>query len=158
MTDRRKRKQRKKRITDLEDLGLVPGKLYSFQGRFRYLYKEQKAEWRRNHTKIQHGDYVIFLKADLWESEGTKTNLVCVASKKAAAANLVNKGYTVVSTKRSYWNTNSVCIRYKSKDTVYSGMLYIGFGDKFGWVNIVQMSNKAILKQFNKVKLGNDKS
>lgn len=156
MTERRKRKLRRKRITNVEEMGFEQGKLYSFQGRFRYLYKEQKPEWQKVHTKIRKDDYLIFLKADLWKSTATKRKLVSVANVKKTTEKLEADGYNIVSVTSHGWRRNKKQINYKSKDPIYSGMIYVGYEDKFGWLNIVKLSKKALQKQFVKVDLSND--
>ena len=158
MAERSKRKLRKKRVTELKELGLIPGKLYSFQGRFRYLYNEQKPEWKSKHTKIRPGDYLMFIKADLRYVDSTKSKLVSESNKKRVIQKLKQKGYKIIKTNPAYpgFRTRLTQISYRTIDQAYSGMLFVGFGDKFGWINIVQMTKANILQQFNRVETTND--
>lgn len=155
MTESRKRKLRRDRITNLAMLGLESGKLYTFKGRFRYLYKEQKPEWERIHTKIRKGDHVMFFKADLWVSSAVKKRVVSTSKVPAVMKELTKQKHEVVGKRRHSWKRNKTQIEYKPKNPIYSGMMYVGYGDKFGWINIVQMTKESILSQFEKVNMGN---
>lgn len=152
---RNRRNQRKKRVTNIEEMGLEQGKLYSFQGRFRYLYKDKKPEYTRTPIKIRKDDYIIFLEADLWKSSATKRKLVSHQSVNATTTRLKADGYDIISVDKHAWRNNKRQINYKPKEPIYSGMMYIAYDDKFGWINIVQMTKKTIEKQFKKVDLKN---
>lgn len=166
MTDsqRTKRKNRKFRLKDLSKLDLETGKLYRFNGRFRKVYRtknmqEVSYQERRDTYKIRKGDMIMFFGADLWRASGLKKKLVRANDLKKTKANLERANYKIVSvepfrSRSSYYTRSKMhTISYKNKEEEYSGRLYIGHGEKFGWINIVQLNKEKILQQFEKVNI-----
>jgi len=155
MTGTRKRTPRNKRLTDITLLGLEPGKLYEFKGRSRLLYKEQsaKVDWKAVLPKIRTNDHLMFFKAELWQCSATRKKTVWGKWSEEQINKLKKSNNKIIEVKQTYWNSTMMTIRYKPESPLYTGMLYVGFGEKFGWINIVQMSKKNILAQFKQVVL-----
>ena len=153
MASPRKRKPRKKRLVNLSKLGFKAGQLYEFRGKSRLLYREQfpRATLAISLPKICPGDHLMFLKAELWECDAQKTKTVWEDSTKQEVNKLKSSNNRVLKITPTHWNSRMATIHYRSNEPLYSGMLQVGYEDKFGWVNVVQMSKSSILQQFKQV-------
>ena len=153
----RKKKLRKGRLSihTLNQMGFVVGKLYEFKGRTRLLYKTQspKASQKTSLPKVRTNDHVMFLGASLFECARVKMKTVWEPNLAYTKARLINANNTIVKTEKASWSSNMTTILYRSNAPLYSGMMHVGFGDRFGWINIVQMSEKNIYEQFKQVNL-----
>lgn len=163
-----KKRTRKHRVKGLEKFGFETGKLYKFNGRFRKMYLTQNMhltsfQERLDNYKIRHGDHVMFFDADLWRSSSVKRKFVKEALVEKTRAILEAKGFKIIRVEpykshpiqsRSGMITKKFYnIYYRNSEEKYSGRLYIGHGEKFGWINIVQLEKDQILSQFVKVEI-----
>lgn len=170
--DESKRKNRKRRIENLEKFGFEPGKLYRFSGRFRKVYRTsniRSTSYREglDSYKIRQGDYIMFFDADLWRTSSIERKFVKASQLEKIKKGLQEKGFKIIKVEpykisRRYLPKPltpgtaakhyyiSYCKNNKEK---YSGRLYIGHGEKFGWINIVQLEKEEILSQFEKVNI-----
>lgn len=154
MTAPRKRKTRKKRLADTSLLGLETGKLYEFKGRSRLLYREQipRAPRRTVLPKIHTNDHFLFLEADLWFCDTLKKKTIWASDHvEDQIQKIKDSNNKIVEVTAARWNRSLLEVYYEPDDILYSGMMYVGFGNKFGWINIVQMSKEDVLKQFKQV-------
>jgi len=166
--DESKRKNRKHRVKNLEKFGFETGKLYRFSGRFRKVYRTPNIhstsyEERLDNYKIRKGDHIIFFDADLWRSSSVKRKFVKASQVEKVKKELQGKGFKIMKVEpysiSRYRRTplppgtvaKNYYISYCNNEEKYSGRLYIGHGEKFGWINIVQLEKEQILGQFEKV-------
>jgi hypothetical protein len=151
VTEKQRRKPKKERITDLSLLGLEPGKLYTFKGRYRKLYSIKESRYDKAVSKLCTNDHVIFLKADLWMSSANKHRTIHRRWLKGEVEYLERKNNRVISIGPCVYSSVMKVISYQHLYPLYSGMLFVGFGERFGWINITQMSKEALLQQFEKI-------
>ena len=170
----KKRKTRKHRVKNLEKLGLEIGKLYQFNGRFRKVYRTKSPEMTYEERqvkdyKIRQGEHLMFLSGDLWIVSSTKRKYCQPKSVENLKKSLTQEGKSILRVegfRRNYrrrhhyqrWERDDekpqFCyIYYRDPEEKYSGRLYIGHGEKFGWINVVQMSKGDIIEQFERVEL-----
>lgn len=165
------RKTRKHRVKNLSKLGFETGKLYRFNGRFRKVYRTKRPEMtfeerQLKDYKIRKGDPIMFLSADLWIVSSTKRKYCKPKNVESFSKRLEDKGKKVLRVEgfrnigrfRRRWirddeNPKFCYIFYREPEEKYSGRLYIGHGEKFGWINIVQMTKEDLKAQFEKIDL-----
>lgn len=167
-----KRKKRRRRVENISDFGLMAGKLYKFCGRFRKVYQSSKPhlssyEERLSSYRIKKNDHVIFFKADLWHSSVVRRWFSTAKGVDKNKKTLLDKGFSIIkiepySINRRYRikppaAASHYYIHYHANEKKYSGRLYIGHGEKFGWINIVQLTKEQILNQFEKVDTGKER-
>jgi len=165
-----KGKTRKNRVKNLKKFGLEVGKLYQFNGRFRKVYRTKQPnatyqERMEKDYKVYKGDHLIFISADLWVTSTVKRVRSLSEDLKEVKARLEAKGMKVIRTEgyrmsgsnwRRRWikdneNPRYYFVFYKVPEERFSGRLYIGHSEKFGWINISQMTKEEIMSQFQKI-------
>lgn len=157
---KKKKKNRNRRILDLSYLGLETGKLYLFGGNYRTVYKDRNIYNATIIGKMRFHDPIIFIEGDIWRNEVVKTTRAHKKfsdSRKSVDAKIeqLKKKNKILKIQDSTISQKIVEIHYKSKSPTFSGMLFVGYGDKFGWINISQMTKEEILNQFRKVDASN---
>jgi hypothetical protein len=148
----RKKRNRNRRVLKLDYLGLEEGKLYKFNGNYRMIYSDKNIYTARPIEKFRRNDHLIFIKGDIWRNEINKTTSIW---KKWLENDLekLKKKYEILDIQDSAFSQKMVRVTYKSKYPTFSGVLYVGYQNKFGWINIVQMTKDDFLRQFNKIEL-----
>lgn len=156
--NKNKNKNKKEKITKLDELGLEQGKIYKFMGRWRKLHSNKKLhqppsfdELHKRDYKIRKFDYVVLFSANLKETSNLKRKYFRGRHEQYVLGKLKSKGYKVRKVTPAW--PGVFIAEYFNTIPEYSGRLYIGYGERFGWVNIVQLSKQEIVKQFKKVEL-----
>jgi len=152
----KKKKNRNRRILDLTYLGLETGKLYSFSGNYRTVYDDRNIYLANIIGKMRFNDPIMFIKGDIWRNEvvkSTRAHKKFSDSRKSVDAKVeqLKKKNKIIKIQDSSISQKIVEIYYKSKSPTFSGMLFVGYGNKFGWINISQMTKEEILNQFRKI-------
>lgn len=168
-TDSKKDKRNKKfRVNNLEKFGFEVGKIYKFNGKYRKIYQTSNMyntsfHERLSSYKIHKGEHVVFFDAKIWRASSVKRKFVKSSSLEKTKQALEAKGYKIIKVEpysiqkfmKKQLPEGSVAkhyyISYCNSKEKYSGRLYIGHGDKFGWINIVQLEQEQIISQFEKI-------
>lgn len=155
-----KNKRKKEKISNLKQLGLERGKIYKFMGRWRKLHSNANLhefipleEYRKPVYKIRKNDFIVLFGANLKECSHNKRKYFRGSSEAQILKKLKDKGYEVSSVIPRW--SGYFMASYRNTFPEYSGRLYIGHGERFGWINIVQLTKQQILNQFKKVELEN---
>jgi hypothetical protein len=145
-----KRKKRSRRVNKLEYFDLEEGKLYNFNGNYRSIYNDNNIFQTNIIGKLRRNHSFIFIKGFAFRNNIVKTTRVFIDRQEAKLTNLKKKN-KILSVEKSSTSKKIFNITYKSKSPTFSGMFYIGYGDKFGWINIVQMTKEEIQEQFSRI-------
>lgn len=148
--DKIKRKKRSRRVNKLEYFDLEQGNLYNFSGNYRSIYSDNNIFQTNIIGKLRRNDSFIFIKGFVFRNNIVKTTRAFKDRQETKLANLKKKN-KILSVEKSPTSKKIFNITYKSKSPTFSGMFYIGYGDKFGWINIVQMTKEEIKEQFSRI-------
>ena len=153
-SSRKNKPTKEKKEVDCLDFGLEPGKLYSFNGKFRLLYPEKKncPSKPKDRYKIIKGDRLLYLGGELTEAIWPMSYSVLsyvqekqlIKREEMILARKKLKLYRVV---QSPW-PNMYYIYFTSDVPVYKGRIRVAYKDTFGWVNISMLNKQQIMKQF----------